>query len=577
MSPLSYFGRRRCGKNARYLYALVFDLDGVGMPQLRDTLHQMNKDILPQATFVVNSGTGLHLYYVLKEPVPMYPYNQKCLKELKYSLTRQIWNKFTSTIKEPQMQGILQGFRVVGSGSKLGREYPVRAFRLGGPVELARLLDYIPDSNGEQQRLEGLMRKSRLSLAEAKEKYPDWYERRIVKKERRGRWTVKRDLYDWWLHRIADEIRVGHRFYGIMTLAIYAKKCGIDEDELRRDAFALLRPYDDMSVEDINRFTKDDVVCALEMFNEDYVTFPRDDIAKLSGLTMPVNKRNWRKQAEHIQVMNTMKALKKQQIAVILVLSVILSTFAAVTPVSAATLSAQQYLEKMGIAVRNLKSYDFTQTTDQKMTMEGQIIQNKTVVKQSVYNSPLKVKSVTDTTTVLAGMSSKNQAVAYLTKDADGLLWEYISSNGSGYQKTGILNYTNQIKGMDISMYSDAKIVKKKIKVNRINTVQISAQVKGSDVVKFLDQMGMSKEINAAAAVDYNTLPAIKVTCWIDKKTCRPVRTTADMKAFMNGYMSALYQKLGQDLKLVYSQAKTTVTYKNFNKAATFTIPKECR
>ncbi|MFR3138427.1 MAG: hypothetical protein ACLTPC_00055 [Lacrimispora saccharolytica] len=163
-------------------------------------------------------------------------------------------------------------------------------------MTLEKLLEFIPDSNGEQQWLEGLMRKSRLSLAEAKEKYPDWYERRIVKKERRGRWTVKRDLYDWWLHRIADEIRVGHRFYGIMTLAIYAKKCDIDEDELRRDAFSLLKPYDDMSVEDINRFTKDDVVCALEMFNEDYVTFPRDDIAKLSGLTMPVNKRNWRKQ-----------------------------------------------------------------------------------------------------------------------------------------------------------------------------------------------------------------------------------------------------------------------------------------
>ena len=36
------------------------------------------------------------------------------------------------------------------------------------------------------------------------------------------------------------------------------------------------------------------------MYNEDYVTFPRDDIAKISGLTMPVNKRNWRKQAEHL-------------------------------------------------------------------------------------------------------------------------------------------------------------------------------------------------------------------------------------------------------------------------------------
>ena len=244
--------------------------------------------------------------------VQMYPYNQKCLKELKYALTRQIWNRYTSTIKEPQMQGILQGFRVVGSGSKLDREYPVTAYRFGGEVTLEELLEFIPDSNGEQQYLVGLMRKGRLSLAEAKEKCPDWYERRIVKKERRDRWVVKRDLYDWWLHRIEDEIRVGHRFYGIMTLAIYAKKYDIDEDELRQDAFSLLKPYDDMSIEDINRFTKDDVVCALEMFNEDYVTFPRDDIARLSGLSMPVNKRNWRKRREHLQVMNTMKALKKQ-------------------------------------------------------------------------------------------------------------------------------------------------------------------------------------------------------------------------------------------------------------------------
>ena len=312
MSPISYFGRQRSGKNARYLYALVFDLDGVGMPQLRDTLHQMNKDILPKATFVVNSGTGLHLYYVLSEPVPMYPQNQKYLKELKYALTRQIWNRFTSTIREPQMQGVLQGFRVIGSSSKLGREFPVVAYRLGGTVELEKLLDYIPDSNGEQQRIHGLMRKSRLSLAEAKEKYPDWYERRVVKKERRGRWTVKRDLYDWWLHRISEEIHVGHRFYGIMTLAIYAKKCDIDEDELRQDAFALLQPYDDMSIEDINRFTKDDIVCALEMFNEDYVTFPRDDIAKISGLSMPVNKRNWRNQEQHLQFARGIREIKSK-------------------------------------------------------------------------------------------------------------------------------------------------------------------------------------------------------------------------------------------------------------------------
>lgn len=310
MSPISYFGSRRCGKNARYLYALVFDLDGVGMPQLRDTLHQMNKGILPKATFVVNSGTGLHLYYLLKEPVPMYPKNQMALKELKYALTRQIWNRYTSYIKEPQMQGIMQGFRVIGSGTKLGMDYPVTAYRFGDAVELESFLDHIPSSSGERQAVSALMKKSRLSLVEAKEKYPDWYEKRVVNKERRGRWTIKRDLYDWWLHRIGEEIKVGHRFYGIMTLAIYAKKCCIEEEELRRDAFGLLQIYDDMSEEELNRFTKDDIICALEMFNEDYVTFPRDDIGKLAGVSMPVNKRNGRKQKEHLQIARGIRELK---------------------------------------------------------------------------------------------------------------------------------------------------------------------------------------------------------------------------------------------------------------------------
>ena len=46
------------------------------------------------------------------------------------------------------------------------------------------------------------------------------------------------------------------------------------------------------------------------MFNEDYVTFPRDDIAKISGLTMPVNKRNWRKQREHLQFARGVREVK---------------------------------------------------------------------------------------------------------------------------------------------------------------------------------------------------------------------------------------------------------------------------
>ena len=313
MSPVSYFGKSRAGKYARYLYAITFDLDGVDMPQLRDTFHQMNRGFIPAATFVVNSGTGLHLYYVLESPVAMYPQNQKFLKELKYVLTRRIWNRFTSKIEEPQVQGVLQGFRVVGSGTKLGIDYPVVAYRYGKPVSLEYLLQYVPDTNGDLQRVTGILEKGTLSIEEAKKKYPDWYERRVVRGERRGRWTVKRDLYDWWLRKIETEIHVGHRFYGIMTLAIYAVKCSISEDELRRDADRLMKIFDDMSYEDSNRFTVEDVVKALEMYNENFVTFPRADIAKYSGIPIPPNKRNWKKQKQHLEVARAVRDVKIKQ------------------------------------------------------------------------------------------------------------------------------------------------------------------------------------------------------------------------------------------------------------------------
>lgn len=298
-SPVSYYGRRRTGKNARWAYAMTFDLDGVQMPQLRDVLHQANREIIPKPTYVVNSGRGLHLYYVFQNPAPMMPNIQSGLKELKYAITKVIWNRFTSTRKDIEVQGILQGFRMVGSPSKLGREYPVTAYRFGDRVDYNYLHEYAPKATGEYKKVLDAF-DNKTSLEEAKRKYPEWYQRRVVEGQPRGRWTVKRDLYDWWLNRIRNEITVGHRFFGCMTLAIYAVKCGISEEKLRQDAYSLLDGYDAMSIEDTNRFTEDDVEAAIGIYNDSYSTFPRDDIGKVTGLNMPVNKRNGRKQNEHL-------------------------------------------------------------------------------------------------------------------------------------------------------------------------------------------------------------------------------------------------------------------------------------
>lgn len=212
MSPVGYSGRNRTAKNARWLYGIAIDLDGVEMEQLRDVFYQMKNEFLPQCTYCINSGHGLHLYYLFEKPVPLYRHLQDQLREFKYELTRKIWNRYTSTYKERdqvQYQGIFQGFRMVGTQSKLGKRYLVTAFETGERVTVEYLNDFLMD---ESKAVTDFKYKSDMSLAEAKKKYPEWYEKRIVRGEKKGRWHIKRDLYDWWLRKIqGGEVSVGHR------------------------------------------------------------------------------------------------------------------------------------------------------------------------------------------------------------------------------------------------------------------------------------------------------------------------------------------------------------------------------
>src|SRR5699024_11370833 len=75
---------------------------------------------------------------------------------------------------------------------------------------------------------------TKYTLKEAKEKFPEWYERRILKGIPQKKWSIKRDLYDWWKRQIIDGASGGHRYFCIMTLAIYAIKCDVSYEELER-------------------------------------------------------------------------------------------------------------------------------------------------------------------------------------------------------------------------------------------------------------------------------------------------------------------------------------------------------
>lgn len=295
-SPISYFGGKRTAKNSTLLFGLAFDIDGTDIKKLAILVQQLSNGVNPKPTYIVNSGHGVHLYYIFNEPIKLYNHIKEPLKELKFALTNRLWNVNTSTIKEKQYQGIFQGFRMVGSPTKFGKDYKLKAYRMGEKIDLEYLNSFV----SEDKQITTLDYQSDFTLEQAKEKYPEWYEKVIVQGDTKKKsWNIKRDLYDWWHEKIKTEASFGHRYFCVMVLAIYAKKCNIPKQELKNDAYNLIPLFN--KINEIDPFTEKDVKSALKSYDEKYRTFPRADIEKITAINIPKNKRNYRTQKNHLE------------------------------------------------------------------------------------------------------------------------------------------------------------------------------------------------------------------------------------------------------------------------------------
>lgn len=301
MSPIAYFGRNRTAANARLLFALTFDLDEVGEEELKNFFgFWVYQKRIPCPTYVVNSGGGVHLYYVFKKPIPMTPGNQKSIKKIKYALTEKVWNGDTSRLKDRQYQGLNQGFRLVGSKTKHGEI--VTVWKTGDRITVEDLLSYIP----EDVQADFKIFEPKMSLEEARKKYPEWYHQRIELGRKKMSWTCHRGLYDWWKKQI-KQIELHHRYFFIMSLTIYAIKCGIEYEELEKDAFSFKDIMNRKAPD--NPFTDDDINSALEMYQECYKSFPRDEISKITAVKIEPNKRNGRPQELHLEIARSTQAI----------------------------------------------------------------------------------------------------------------------------------------------------------------------------------------------------------------------------------------------------------------------------
>lgn len=320
ISPICYIGKSRKTENATRMYAFAIEIDDLrvsddGRPVgLNDLLHHFDIELLPTPNYIICSGNGVHLYYVFEQPLILFDNVKKSLDAFKKALTPYFWNQYVTKdykIENIQFESPFQGFRMAGGVTKKGDR--TRIFEISThPIAIEELNRYAVKYGKKECQID-IAYESELTLAEAKEAYPEWYERRIVNKQKKGTWECKRDLYDWWKRRITEGASVGHRYYCLLMLSIYAIKCGrnVSEEELIEDAYSFLDKFDEMSENEINRFTDEDVMDALQgYYDKDLVTYPINSIVYRSGIPIEKNKRNFRKQAIHIKYMNNQRAFK---------------------------------------------------------------------------------------------------------------------------------------------------------------------------------------------------------------------------------------------------------------------------
>jgi hypothetical protein len=367
VAPVTYIGKTRSlfarkedkdGKevvdhtglgNARYLFAIAVDLDNVD-PKTVNYLHkEIELNLIPDPSFIVTSGSGLHLYFCFERPIQITRKNMDLLNRLKHTLTRCLWRyNVTSRQKKVEIHDINQGYRFPGTQTKTGRIVSGYNRHYEQPLyhTPSSLNEYVkrwyknrpeifgedrPISDASSKFLDGNIRLSvkeskeldkdlRLpahwSLATAREMFGEEWYKQIQEKGSVDWKNYSENFYEAWLERLqfGAAVQVGHRYWCLWILAAWAWNCKIPYARLQRDAYNLLEQFDSIPNDENKHvpFTIRDCNAALSIYREHKarpgewkpIRLSRAKTVRITGITIQPAKRNYRKLSEHVKFMN---------------------------------------------------------------------------------------------------------------------------------------------------------------------------------------------------------------------------------------------------------------------------------
>lgn len=293
--PASFFSDCFRLVTLNQLFALVVDIDDLSHTGLSWLLRKIDIGKL-RPTLLVNSGNGIHLYYVFDKPVDCYNYRKPILKRLAKDV-QKYWESHNYSVDKKVT--LIQPYRVIGALSKAGET--TTGYLVGEKWKVEALAKYMQIKLWSEDKKNKLQKNSN-NLAQGI----------INNKDIEIFPNGDRPFYNHCLTRVAEEVVEGFRYTALFALAIVAYKCRIRHEKMERDIRLCAELFNERCKPN-SRIEEVEILKTLKGFSKKFVLVCSLQLEEWFGFNFPrLTKRNRRRREEHLALVREIRKEKKQ-------------------------------------------------------------------------------------------------------------------------------------------------------------------------------------------------------------------------------------------------------------------------
>lgn len=241
VAPATFINGCYKADTCRNIHALVVDIDRIDWETLEAIIQNGNLGgMTPMPSYIVNSGSGVHFYYVFERPVPFYHTNRKALKTM-YRTLCGITKK--NIHAKTDFHAITQPFRLPGSQTKLGQT--AAAWRTGEKWSVALLGRRLNVDVSEMELAERPLLSQKEHAAAKAQRAAEAGKPKSAAKKKKWKSSLEGNegFYRYCLQRCYEETPEGSRYLSMVALTMVAYKVRFPKEKLEKDLTELLAHY----------------------------------------------------------------------------------------------------------------------------------------------------------------------------------------------------------------------------------------------------------------------------------------------------------------------------------------------